>query len=416
MTFKEWKFWFKNLDSPLKWFIIVILIRPIVDNFYTLKEISPFLSPLYILGALTPLLTAYAIAATKKPNYSRLDLYFGWFAILAGISSFTLLISDAFAFDAIDATLKFTIPLFLYFFSRRIIKSKHDLHGIFQTFMYSTLVVVTVYTYEMIFGPIRAEISRGFERFNGGYSDVMNYAIYAAGSLLIGFYAFIEKPKTVKKSTNTILLIVIIVYVILILFNIHHTSSYAVITSIIVLFLIHNFRDNIGLGLIALTIAISVFYAIGPDSITDKVSPLVQTDIQVYEGEKENEQLLHGRVGRWMNFLDFFNSKSSFVQFLGLPLGMDHPYSYLSKGAHNDFMRTLMFTGYLGLITYIIILINLILRVISHKVSISFLGAATLASLILYSVSTTPLLYASLLYLVMPIISLMALPKKEVDY
>jgi hypothetical protein len=52
MTFREWKKWFKELPWSCKWFVIFILIRPVTDNFYNLKEISPVYSPLYILGIL----------------------------------------------------------------------------------------------------------------------------------------------------------------------------------------------------------------------------------------------------------------------------------------------------------------------------------------------------------------------------
>lgn len=412
MTFNEWKNWFKNLDNSLKWFIILILIRPITDSFYFLKEISPFLSPLYIVGALTPFLAGYAIYKIRKVNYSRMDTYMSIYASLIGISSFALLISDSFSLEALDPTLKFTIPFFIYFFSRRLIRSKIDLYGVFQTFLYSALSVIPVFTYEMIFGPINAQMSRGLERYQGNYSDVMNYALYAGCSLLIGFYAFMDRPKSLKPTKLAVVLSIILLYAIMILFHIHHTATYAVITALIGLFLLYNLKANLGLGVFVLFITLSLVLIVGPESISEQVAPLVETDIKVYEGEKENEQLFHGRVGRWMNFLDFFNSKSSFVQLFGLPLGMDHPYSYIAKGSHNDFIRNLMFTGYIGIITYVLILINIIIRISEQSISTTFLGFGIMAMLLLYSVSTTPMLYPILLYLLMPILSFINLPDK----
>ncbi|MBL0340956.1 MAG: hypothetical protein IPP71_08525 [Bacteroidetes bacterium] len=282
----------------------------------------------------------------------------------------------------------------------------------FKLFIYSTLVVVIVFTYEMILGPINVQISRGLERYQGNYSDVMNYALYAGISLLIGFYAFMEKPKSVPPTKLTILLSITLLYAILILFNIHHTATWAVISALIVLFLLYNLKANLGIGIAVLFVAAVAVAALGPDSLEEKVAPLVETDIKVYEGEKENEQLLHGRVGRWMNFLDFFNSKNSFVQLFGLPLGMDHPYSYISKGSHNDFLRTLMFTGYLGVLTYVFILINLLIRISSQSITASVRGFGIMRMQLLYSISTTPLLYPILLYILMPILSYLALPSQ----
>src|SRR6187402_6453 len=116
MTFREWKLWVGRLEWPLKWFIILIIIRPIIDNFYYLKEISPLLSPLYIVGVATPILAIYAIFKIPKPNYSRLDTYFYVFLAFTALACFGLLIGDGFSLDAFDFTLKFLFTPFVYFF------------------------------------------------------------------------------------------------------------------------------------------------------------------------------------------------------------------------------------------------------------------------------------------------------------
>ncbi len=351
MTFKEWKSWVSSLDWPLRWFIILILLRPIIDNFYYIKEISPFLSPLYIVGVLSPFLAIYAIITVPKPSYVRLDTYMGFMALLIFLSSSVLIISDSFSLNSLEFLMKYPLPFLMYFFCRRLIQSKKDLHAVFQTFIYSSIVVLLIFTYELIFGAINIQISRGLERLQGSYADVMNYAIYTACGLLIFFYSFIEKPKAVSSRTRLILMLIALIYTILLLFNIQHTATYGVVIGLTIIFIFHNMRANLGVGIIVIAIVGVVVYSIGSETISEKVTPLIETDIKVYEGEKGNEQLLHGRVGRWMNFIDYFNSKSSIIQLVGLPFGMDHPYSYIAKGSHNDFLRTLMFSGYIGLIT-----------------------------------------------------------------
>jgi len=255
MTFKEWKNWIGDIHWSLRWFIFLILIRPIVDNFYYLKEISPFLSPLYIIGVLTPIMVMYSIFHVKSPNYSRLDSYFKFLALLGGFSCAALLVSDAFSLDSLDFLFKFMLPFILYFFCRRLIRSKRDLHGVFQTFSYSILFVLIIFTYELIFGPINIQMSRGLERFQGSYADVMNYAIYTSCGLLIVFYSFIEKPPAIPSRTRTILLILAIIYSILILFNIHHTASYAVVFALGILFIFTVARANLGVGILIISIS-----------------------------------------------------------------------------------------------------------------------------------------------------------------
>src|SRR4249920_2644732 len=68
MNFKEWKKWLGELPWSCKWFVLFILIRPVTDNFYNLKEISPLYSPLYILGILTPVFILLSFLSSRFPK------------------------------------------------------------------------------------------------------------------------------------------------------------------------------------------------------------------------------------------------------------------------------------------------------------------------------------------------------------
>ena len=116
LTFREWKSWLTELPWMHRWFILLILLRPLIDAIYFLKEVSPFLSPLYLVGVATPVLASYAILKIPRPNYSRLDTYFGIYTFLLSISCIALLVSDSISLDALDNILKVTLPSFLYFF------------------------------------------------------------------------------------------------------------------------------------------------------------------------------------------------------------------------------------------------------------------------------------------------------------
>ena len=71
MSFKQWWAWYKGSPLFKKWFILLILLRPLIDNFYELKETSALASPLYIVGILTPiliLLSTIAVGFPKAPQ------------------------------------------------------------------------------------------------------------------------------------------------------------------------------------------------------------------------------------------------------------------------------------------------------------------------------------------------------------
>lgn len=410
LTFKEWKSWLNQMPWVQKWFILLILLRPLIDAFYFLKEVSPFLSPLYLVGVATPVLASYTILKIPKPNYSRLDTYFGIYTFLLSISCLALLVSDSMSLDALDNILKVTIPSFLYFFCRTIIKSKTDLHGILQTFLYSAVIVLLIFAYELIFNPISIQVSRGMERFQGTFADTMNYSIYMTGSLIIAGYQMFINHQSIPYRNRVALMVFILSVSVLLLFKIHHTASYFVVTVILMLLLVHKLRTNIAFGLSAMILAGAVIYFLGGDAFQQKVLPLIETDIMVYQGEKDDEALFHGRVGRWKKFYEYYAEQGPVVQIMGLPLNMESPFNFIGKGSHNDFVRHNMLIGFAGLIVYLFIIGNVISRVFKHQTSQQFLGLATISSLLLFSVTTTPLLYPTFMYLVIPVFAALAIP------
>ncbi len=412
MHIKEWKSWFGSLHWLLSWFVVLIIIRPLIDNFYYLKEVSPFLSPLYIVGVLTPILSVVAISRIPLPNYSKLDTIMRIYGFLVFISCFFLLIGDFFSLDSVEFSLKLSLPIFLYFFCRRLVRSKQDLQGVLIAFAISSVFVIAILAYELIFNPISVQLSRGLERIQGNFADVSNYAFYATCGVLISGYFYFEKINEWKFKQRVFLFLSVCAISLLISINIHHTASYAVIMTLFLIFLVNNLKAHKGGAIFFIIMSTVLIYAFGKETIDENILPLIETDIQVYEGEKESEALLHGRVGRWMSFLEVFSESGVVSQFIGLPASMNNPYKFISKGAHNDYLRVLMFTGYIGITVYLIFLGSIFLRALKRKTETRFLGLGAFAIITMYSISTTPSLYAPLLYVLIPVICFLAIPGK----
>ena len=81
------------------------------------------------------------------------------------------------------------------------------------------------------------------------------------------------------------------------------------------------------------------------------------------KGKKSEERLLHGRVGRWKAMLEQFSGFPVAAQFFGMPLTLEDSYAEVSTGAHNDFVRILFFTGYTGVVIYLIIFYCLLWKI-----------------------------------------------------
>ena len=155
MNYKEWLAWYKSLPLSKRWFIILILARPITDNFYDLKEVSVLTSPLYIIGILTPILIIFSLtSSTLKPSVkSNIDIPFWIWGILVALNCiwmYTINLSVVALGDAI----KYLIPLFLFAYCRRFVENKTDLLGICQTFLYASIFPFAMLMYEYLFDHI----------------------------------------------------------------------------------------------------------------------------------------------------------------------------------------------------------------------------------------------------------------------
>lgn len=199
------------------------------------------------------------------------------------------------------------------------------------------------------------------------------------------------------------------------LFKISHTASYGVFIMLLSLFLLYNLKTNKTVGVILIIIIGSLAYFFGSSTIDEKIAPLIKTDIAVYEGKKENERLLHGRVGRWKKMIEEYSEYSVPTQLFGMPLNITDTYPYVGTGSHNDFVRILFYTGFLGLSVYILILINIFRRIKYLNSNDTFLTIGTFMVLFMYSISTCPTLYAPMLYIIYSVICFIALPKSIIN-
>lgn len=411
MSFKEWKYWLLSLPWHLRWFAILVLIRPVVDNFYYLKNISPLLSPLYLVGIATPILCIAAMLFYRKKDRSVFDFLFGAWALCMFISLVALFFFDPLSKTFFEYLLKLSMPVYIYFFLRLLVRSQRDLDGILQTFIYSALFVVAIFLFEIVVNPVKVLKTRGLERIQGSYGDVMNYAIYMSQGLVISCYFYLKNKSFANPVVQNRNLIITIILCVACLFKISHTASYAVFISIIGLFVMFNLRTNKTGGVILILLIVTLGYFFGSETIEKKINPLIKTDLAVYEGKKETGRLLHGRVSRWQNMLEEYSEFPIPAQLFGMPLTIKESYAHISTGAHNDFIRVLFYTGLSGLIVYLLILFNFFKRLKLLSSENHFLALGMSIILIFYSISTCPTLYPPMIYIIFSVLSFIALPE-----
>ncbi len=313
--------------------------------------------------------------------------------------------------------LKTVTPLFLFLYLRQIIRNKRDFQGIMQTFLYSCSFPLAMLLYELIFGPIYGgdmltEQRGGGVRYSGAYADMMGYAVYIFGGLLIGGYLYIAGRKTRKNiiiSSKLMFGIALVGFVGA--YAIKHVATWGVILALVGLFVLFTLtsRRSIVFGLII--IMVGLFAA--PLVYEKSIAPLISKEIAVVEGEKSVDRSFNGRMSRWKIYFAEWEKMPLYANVFGASLSGEEIALPMSSGLmHSDYVRNLFMTGIVGLIFYLLFLFSIMYRQKILAKPEKFLLLGTVGGIMLYSVTTNPQLYPSLCYLTLPVFAYVCLPNK----
>lgn len=412
MTYRVWKQWVQSLPWSLRWFVLLILLRPTLDVFYFLKDISPFLSPLYIVGVLTPFLILLSFLANTFPakEESFLDFVLGFWGLLVLLGALTMVL-DRPSIATFGDSIKHITPILIYFFVRHLIRSKQDLKGVLTTFLYGAAVPFGMLLFERLVSPLGDLVhTRGFTRYEGLYADVVSYAIYIIGAFLIACYFFLDQDSMESFKKRAWRLAIMAALCLLGLISMHHTSSWGVAAALVGLLLLHAAGSKqFSLVVFVVFIGLAGFFLVG-DTINERVGTALQTEIAVLEGEKDVDRAFHGRMTRWNYYIAQWRDVMGLEGLIGANLNPNDRLGGLMGGMHNDYLRILFTTGGIGLSMYLLFYVLLFFQTISLPSDEKFLVHGAIAILLLYSITTVPTLYPSLLYLVFSVFAYGALP------
>lgn len=405
MKLSVWLQWVNNKPLYLRWFVFFLIIRPVAEQFYSLKEISPILSPLYWLGALTLMLSVLGIVRGNRIK-SRLDRIFIFWAALAIISTITLYFSSATIFEYLNFATKLTMPVAVYYFLRVFIKDKNDFTGLLTTFLISCIFPV---------GSILVGVIRGgyfYEgRFSGSYADVFNHAFYLSVGTIALLYHYVKRgTNNSSMKIGSYFVIIGLVIAVLGLWIIKHIATIAVFIGVIVIFVYVIFRKKQQAALLMIALALLFILFTGDLFYQEVVNPRIEYEVEVIEGSRDVDQAVHGRMSRWTWLMGDFRMAPLVAKIAGYPLSLKHSTHMISITPHNDFLRIMFFTGYAGLIFYLYILYKVFRRVRYNDAPERFFIYAVLVSTILYSITTVPTFYPGFVNILMIAFAYSALP------
>lgn len=421
--YKLWKNWFRELHWTRKWFPIFILIRPLVDNFFWLKDISPLLSPLNIVGVAVPMLCIASSLNRRMPRKlpNNIDNLMNSYGMLVLINCVVVLVYH-FSIDFLGETVKYVTPALLFIYSRRFIQSKDDLIFLLYTFLLSCYIPLIIFGYELVIGPIRptylSEGRGGGARIRGQYGDIMSYAVYINGAFLVYSYFFIDglysRWWTGKKKFSGRTLFIVFLVCLAGLASIKHVSSWAVFVFLCAILLLFNSRRAKGI-LATLFILVLLMPVFGPMLYKSQIEPLISKEINVVKGDAEVDRAFNGRMYRWENYFAIWDDLPLYSHFIGISFtGTEKSPVMLSGGMHSDYVRNLFLGGFVGLALFLLFFLGVYNRQDRFRIPERYLIISAVAMFLLYSVSTLPTTYLQMLNYLFPVYAFAFLPMARV--
>ena len=344
---KYWYSWFKKQSWVIKWFLWLILLMPIIAMFH---DKSGGFSVLQVSGTISFLAYLNIIAARriKLKTFELVIFIFGVLLIFNNGIYFILNISASnFGF-----ALRNILPLLLYFYLRRVVKTRFDLDGILQTFLIASIFPLTIMLYEFFFAPIKEvytnESRGGFARLSGFYADIFSYMAYVIGDFVIISYFLLRR----KVSFTALQFGLFFGLIIIGLLSLSHQASWIVFVVLLVFFMWFSFGSKVSSKVWG-TILIGI--AVGGGFLLDSyIEPLFNKELSVYRGVADQDKVLNGRIVRWKAYFDRWEDLPFGSHLFGVGAsGSEYSRSMMSGGMHSDYVRFLFATGYLGIFMYL---------------------------------------------------------------
>ena len=418
MNYREWKAYWKTLDWSRKWFVVFLLIRPIVDTLYFLKYFSSFLSPVYLVGVLTPILAIMSVQSPKLKPAPRngsdgLVRVWGWIIFFNAI----YLLSWAYSFNGLGDNIKYVTPPLMFLYLRKFIRNKEDLRFLLTTFLASCLVPFGMLAFELFVHPLTPEyVSEGRgggSRLRGNFADSVSYGIYFIGAFIVMCYFFLDKVYSkIKQKKPTLRMFMVFLICAAGIASLRHVSTWSVFLITIAWFMFYNVQNVRGLTVV-LVIGLIILPIFAVPVYNSYIAPLLQKEMNVISGESDIQYGLNGRVSRWERYFEVWDQMPVFAQIFGVSFShFKEAPIMIGGGMHSDYVRMIFLSGVVGAVIYVFFLLTLIVNTRKMRKPERFLFLAIYSALTLYSVSTLPLLYLPFLNYVFPVLCFSMLPSK----
>ena len=393
IRFKNWWRWFKRQPWSYKWFLWLVLLRPIIDVFWFVKE-SALFSPLQVAGLLTFLFAfLYAIKLPSRKK-GQIPLTFSLFAGLLVINLF-LVATEIWTAGSFIRFVRFSTPILLFIYLAKAMRNETRFLGLLFTFLVSSIFPLSMLYYESIFDPISqvalSESRGGGFRLTGLYADLFNYMSYVIGDFLILSYFFIRSLKGSYRKVGVVKISIVIALTLVGISGLKHQASWGVFLFILMSVVISGFKNR-KVKQYVLMIGFPILF-LAPVVILPTVEKLFAKEIGAYTGERDSKRILNGRLVRWEYYFDAWAEIPISSKLLGVSfsdLTKRQKQGMTGGGMHSDYVRFLFASGIIGLISFLLFYLRISIGRRNFRKPEQFFITTCIGIMCLYSVSSNP--------------------------
>ncbi|MBE0644936.1 MAG: hypothetical protein IH600_12710 [Bacteroidetes bacterium] len=392
----------KDLGWSIGIWLLLLLLRPLIDASWSLKNTPIGFSPLQLVGAGLPAFFVWTLWKKRNRVHSLLKekpevIAWGVLLLLAAVAAVVIEPGSA----SLGVALKFVLPPLAIVFGYLYVRDEK----VFTTAAWALLtaggVPVLFLLYELIAGPMSTSIRGGVPRFIGPYAQVSVYGIHLSMMLMgMGYLA-------IRKGDRLHLVLLLATTAILGLSTafLVHVSTWAVQLGMVILILAFLLRKR-AWSRSAMLAGTAVLFVLAGFALRPEYTYrwVIMPDVEVLSSEAPAEQFMNSRGGIWEHHLADISRLPLHAQLLGSSLSGTNFFGATTFGAHNDLLRIFMATGVIGLLLYLFWLGRVIWRVLHMHAETRFLGLAALIVLLGYSVALTPTYIVPLVTVLLPVL------------
>ncbi|AJE03250.1 O-antigen ligase family protein [Geobacter pickeringii] len=338
------------LIDTKKAILVAVMIRPVIDCFYEAKYAFAGIKPTEFLGFLLPTLVCAKILLSRNHSFTRSKFSFLWivfiFVQLFGTVLIVTVGDDAmlglnYYYRAFNGFIGFFI--FQEFF-----KSRDEFRVLLLVHLAAGLVPLGMSVYQNILGgTIRSEATiGGLVRNIGFYHDAYTLRLYCFQTLAAGILYWSYFLSGIKFLTRSLLVVMggIAGFTI---YKIFSKAGYLVLLEWLMVWYTVQ-RKFVKIAAIALVMVCAAVVFQEKLVVLETLDTVYSKEVGAFHGKEKSDRLFQGRVGTWKVAMKEYSELPLYMQIVGD--GSPH------TGAHNDFLRALLGTGFVGLFLYLMLL------------------------------------------------------------